>query len=66
MNSLLETDIWIYRILVALGLTMAASVTVTIVLTVMGRPLLEILPALGVVAVGGLSRLLISPLSREL
>jgi hypothetical protein len=66
MNSLLETDVWIYRILVALGLTVAASVTVTIVLTVMGRPLLEILPALGVVAVGGLSRLLISPLSREL
>jgi hypothetical protein len=66
MNTHLQTDVWIRRLLVALGLTMAASVTVTIVLTVMGRPLLEILPALGVVAVGGLSRLLISPLSREL
>lgn len=66
MNTRLQTDVWIYRAFVVLGFIVAASLTGTVFSMFTGRPALEILFALGVVAVGGLVRLAISPLNREL
>ena len=66
MNARTQTDIWIYRIAVVLGVIAAISVIGAIALTIMGWSLLEILIALGAVAVAGLVRLLISPLNRGL
>ena len=66
MNTRLQTDIWIHRILFVLGIVAIVSAVVSIALTIMGQPVLEIILALGLVAVGGLVRLLISPLNREL
>ena len=66
MNTRLQTDIWIHRILFVLGIVAIVSAVVSIALTAMSQPVLEIIPALGLVAVSGLVRLLISPLNREL
>jgi len=66
MNTRLHTDVWIRRISVVLGVIVMTSGIATIVLTIVGLPLPEIFIALGAVALGGLVRLLISPLHREL
>ena len=66
MKTRLQTDIWVHRILFVLGIVAIVSAVVSIALTIMGQPVLEIILALGLVAVGGLVRLLISPLNREL
>ncbi|MGD8405792.1 MAG: hypothetical protein PVJ21_19195 [Anaerolineales bacterium] len=66
MNTRLQTDVWIYRIFVVLGVIFMASGIATIVLTIIGLQLPEILIALEAVAIGGLVRLSISPLNREL
>lgn len=66
MNTRLQTDIWISRIFIVLGFIVAVSVLATLALTIIGWPILEILVAFGAVAMGGLARLLSSPLNREL
>ena len=66
MNTRLQTDVWIYRIFVVLGAIFVASGIATIVLRFIGLQLPGILYALGAVALGGLVRLSISPLNREL
>jgi uncharacterized integral membrane protein len=66
MNTRLQTDVWIYRIFVVLGAIFVASGIATIVLRFIGLQLPEILYALEAIALGGLVRLSISPLNREL
>lgn len=66
MNTRLQTDVWIYRIFVILGAIFVASGIATIVLRFIGLQLPGIFYTLGVVALGGLVRLSISPLNREL
>lgn len=66
MDTHIQTQGWIYRTLVVLGLIVIASMTGVIILMIIGHSLPEILVALGFVVTGGLIRLLISPLNREL
>ncbi len=66
MNTRLQTDVWIYRIFVVLGLIVMVNGIATITLTIIGLRLPEILYAIEAVALGGLVRLSISPLNREL
>ena len=66
MNTRLQTDVWIYRIFVVLGAIFVAIPLATIVLRFIGLQLPEILYALEAIALGGLVRLSISPLNREL
>jgi len=66
MNTRLQTDVWIYRIFVVLGVIFIASGITTIALTIIGLRLPEIFIALGAVALGWLVRLFSSPLNREL
>jgi len=64
MNTRTQTDVWIYRIVIVLGLTVGVSVVSAITLALMGQPMPKLLIALGLVAVGGLARLLVpSPLN---
>lgn len=62
----LQSDTWIYRMVVgALGLAVLISVVGAIILAVAGRPIPELLTALGSAAVGALAGLLApSPASR--
>lgn len=63
MNTYMQTDAWIYRLAVVLALTLASSFAGILSLTLMQRPVPELLFALGSVAGSGLARLLIpSPL----
>jgi len=66
MNTRLQTDIWIYRIFVVLGTIFVASGIATIALRFIDLQIPEILYALEAVTLGGLVRLSISPLNREL
>jgi hypothetical protein len=59
-------DVWIYRIFVVLGVIFVANGIATIVFRFIGLQLPEILYALEAIALGGLVRLSISPLNREL
>jgi len=62
MNSHMNTDIWIYYLAIVLGLITAVSALGTLILTIMGQPVSEVLIVLGLLAVAGLIRLVISPL----
>ena len=62
MNSNMNTDIWIYYLAVVLGFITSVSALGTLILTIMGQPVSELLLVLGLLAVAGLVRLLISPL----
>jgi hypothetical protein len=66
MNTRIHTDIWISRIVLVLGLILAASVAGVLILMITNQSSSEIFVALGFVAIGGLSRLLISPLNSGL
>ena len=66
MNTRIQTDIWISRIVLVLGLILAASVAGILILMITNQSSSEIFVALGFVAIGGLSRLLISPLNSGL
>ncbi len=64
MNTHTQTDVWISRTMILLGLIAVMSVVGAIILTIIGRSIPEILIALGTVVAGGLARLLIpSPLN---
>ena len=62
----LQSDAWIYRMVVAaLGLAVLISVIGAIILSVAGKPIPELLTALGSAAIGALAGLLApSPASR--
>lgn len=66
MKTRIQTDTWIYRTVIVLGSTLAATVAGSFALLLMGQPTSELLIALGSVAGAGLVKLLISPLNRGL
>jgi hypothetical protein len=66
MNTRMQTNAWISRAVIVLGLILVASVAGILILVITGHPMPEILVVLGSVATGGLIRLLISPLNQEL
>lgn len=66
MNTRLQTDAWMYRVVFVLGLIAAVSAVGILTLRITGQPLSEILIAVSVISAGGLSRLLISPLNSGL
>ena len=66
MNTHMQTDIWISRAVIVLGLILVASGLGILILVITGQPIPEILVALGSLAAGGLIRLWISPLNRKL
>ena len=66
MNTRLQTDTWVSRTVIVLGLILVGSVAGILILMITGQPLPEILVALGFVATGGLIRVLISPLTSKL
>ena len=66
MNTRIQTDLWISRIVLVLCLILVVSVVGILILRIMGQPLPEILVALGFIATGGLIRLLVSPLNQTL
>lgn len=66
MNTRIQTDTWIARTVLVLGLILVASLAGILIMMTTGHPLPEILAALGFVATGGLIRVLISPLTSKL
>ncbi len=66
MNTHMKTDIWIYYLVSVLGLTAATSAIGIIILTMIGWSVPNLFLILGLVAVSGLLRLLISPLNQDL
>ena len=65
MRNQLQNDIWLYRLVAVLGLTVVGSITGAIVLALGGQSTPEVLVALGSAAIGGLAGLLApSPLNR--
>ncbi len=66
MNARMQAHSWIYRTTIALGCILAGSVAGMIVLMFLHRPLPDLLAGIGLVAIGGLSRLWISPLNQRL
>ncbi len=64
MSTRVQTDTWISRTVILLGLIFVASVTRSLILMITSQPVPEILAALAFVATGGLIRLLISPLNQ--
>ena len=60
MEDHTQKDIWIYRIIVlALGLTVVASILGAIGLAMTGKTIPEVLVALGSAAIGGLAGFLV-------
>ena len=66
MNARMQAHSWIYRTTIALGCILAGSVAGMIASTFMHRPLPQLLAGVGLVAIGGLVRLWISPLNQSL
>lgn len=64
MNARMQTNDWIYRIVIVLGFIFAASLLRTIDLILRNEPLSELLLALGAIAAAGLIQLFSSPLYR--
>ena len=65
MNARMQSHSWIYRTTIALGCILAGSIAGMIVSTFTHRPLPELLAGVGLVAIGGLVRLWISPLNQK-
>jgi hypothetical protein len=66
MNIRMQAHPWIFWTMIALGCILAGSVAGMIVSTFMHKPLPELLVGIGLVAIGGLFRLWISPLNQRL
>jgi hypothetical protein len=64
MNTHMQTDAWIPRIVIVPGLILVSSVAGTLIRKTAGQPIPEIFIARGAVAAGGLVRLSISPLNQ--
>lgn len=65
MNTRRSSDIWIFNCAIVLGLIAAASVVGTLILTIMGQPLSDVVTWPGILAAAGLGRLLISPFNQS-
>lgn len=63
MNSRTQTDIWIDRVAIVLGLIIVASILGVIVLAMITTPGMEFFGMLAVVSLAGLGRLFASPLN---
>lgn len=60
MEDHTQKDIWLYRMIVAApGLTIAVSILGSIGLAMTGKPIPEVLVALGSAAIGGLAGFLV-------
>jgi hypothetical protein len=66
MKPYIQPNTWISRTILVLGITLVMSAVLIIASLWMGQSMPESLAALGVVAIAGLVRLLISPLNRDL
>lgn len=66
MNTRMQKQSWISRTLAVLGLIVVASVAGIVILMITGQPVPGLIVTLGAVAAGGLVKLWISPLNREL
>lgn len=66
MNARMQVHPWISRTMIALGCVLAGSAAGMIVSTLLHRPLPELLAGVGLVAIGGLLRLWLSPLNQRL
>ena len=66
MDTRPQTGAWIDRLRIMLGLAVMASVAGATILILLGKPIPDLLLALGIVAGAGLVNLLISPLNHEL
>ena len=66
MNTRPQSGAWIDRLRIVLGLAVMASMASATALILLGKPIPDLLLALGTVAGAGLVNLLISPLNREL
>ena len=66
MKHRIQSDTWIFRTILALGVLLAMSAFVIIAILMMGQSMPKLPAALGVVAIAGLIQLLISPLNRDL
>lgn len=64
MNACLQTNIWVYRLSIVLGLIVAGSLVISLTQIITGHPNSQIIVTLGLVAITGLIRLLISPLNQ--
>lgn len=63
MSTRTQTDVWISRIAIVLGVIAVISIASFIVFLMVGWPLLKILVALGAVSVAGLVRIWTSSLN---
>lgn len=61
----MKTKNWISYSVVVLGVIVAASAIGTLVLTLLNQPMPKAILAIGLVALTGFVRLLISPLNQE-
>lgn len=61
----MKTNSWISFSVVVLGVITAASAMSTLVLSLLNQPLPKAIITIGLVALAGLVRLLISPLNQE-
>ena len=63
-GAMMKTNSWISYSIVVLGVITAASALSTLVLSLLNQPLPNAIITIGLVALAGLVRLLISPLNR--
>jgi xanthine/uracil permease len=66
MKHRIQSDTWIFRTILVLGVLLMMSFIAVITSLVMGQSMPKLLAALGVVAIAGLIQLLISPLNQHL
>ena len=66
MNARMQTDTWISRTVMMLGLILLSSVAAILIRTTAGQPIPEIFVTLGFVATGGLIRVFVLLLTSNL
>jgi len=66
MNANNQTSGWINRMVIIFGTIAVGSLVAIISMTITGQSIPGIIAALGLVALAGLVRLLVSPLNQEL
>lgn len=66
MNVYKKSSVWIFRTIIVFGSIVAGSLVDIIAMTITGQSIPGIIATLGLVALAGLVRLLVSPLNQEL
>ena len=64
MNTCIQSSVWINRLVFVFGSIATGSLIDIITMTMMGRSIPDIIAILGLVALAGLARLLVSPLNQ--